>query len=167
MWRWNCTVQNKYLSIYIWLKTRCSLPDGMRCPFMPKPYPTVHIKTMSINCSEIVQERYHQLYLTHIGQLHVFRDEYLADTALAIKIENAWKNVFTDCSVRFVQNDLIISKCEAMKVLSLSIIQLESLGCFWLITHHTESLSYVSVSVLSHGMFEPWYINNALQNHVI
>ena len=31
-----------------------------------------------------------------------------------LAFENAWTNVFNDCSVRLSQNDLILLKCETM-----------------------------------------------------
>ena len=53
------------------------------------------------------------------------------------------------CSGRFDQI-LLLLKCEAMKVLSLPMMHL---GYFGLLNHHIESLSYVSVIVLS-----KWYV---------
>ena len=63
------------------------------------------------------------------------------------------KNVFNDCSLRFAQNDLIIAQMWSYESFIITCIAPLTLGCFSLITHHTESLSYESVSVLSYCMF--------------
>ena len=54
-------------------------------------------------------------------------------------------------SVRFAKNDLIIAQMGSYESVIIIVTHVAQ-GCLSLLTHHTESMSYESVSVLSYGM---------------
>ena len=66
-----------------------------------------------------------------------------------VTFEHAWKNFFSDCSVRFAQNNLILLKYKTMNH-SLPMIYLdyycEELVCFWLLTHHSHKVTELCIS---------------------
>ena len=63
------------------------------------------------------------------------------------------EKLFIDCRVHFAQNDPIIAQMGSYESVIITCVTHLTQGCFSLLTHHTQSLSYESVSVLSYGMF--------------